>query len=126
MPTRTLCRFILGIPQVNWPGAGSEMPFWQFNLNQQPVNHPNRTGWAEPCFTVPNGAPKDMRRGRPFQPADTKVMFAVRYEDGRSAYIRVSPEAARYGNMVVMSIAREQQKAGEIPNGSIVSVQQVR
>ena len=67
-----------------------------------------------------------MRRARPFQPADTKVMFAVRYEDGRSAYIRVSPEAARYGPMVVMSIAREQQKAGDIPDGTIVSVQQVR
>ena len=67
-----------------------------------------------------------MRRGRPFQPADTKVLFAVRYEDGRSAYIRVSPEAARYGPMAVMSIAREQQKAGDIPDGTIVSVQQVR
>jgi hypothetical protein len=32
-------------------------------------------------------------------------MFAVRYDDGRSAYIRVSPEAARYGSMVVMSVA---------------------
>jgi hypothetical protein len=53
-------------------------------------------------------------------------MFAVRYDDGRSAYIRVSPEAARYGPMVVMSIAREQQKAGDIPDGPLVSVQQVR
>ena len=67
-----------------------------------------------------------MRRGRPYQPPDTKVMFAVRYDDGRSAYIRVSPEAARYGHMVVMSIAHEQQKAGDIPGGSIVSIQQVR
>jgi len=50
---------------------------------------------------------------------DTKVMFAVHYEDGRSAYIRVSPEAARDGHMVVMSIAREQQKAGDIPDGTI-------
>ena len=85
-----------------------------------------RTGWAEPCSTVPNGAPWDMRRARPFQPADTMVMFAVRYEDGRSAYIRVSPEAARYGPMVVMSIAREQQKAGDIPDGTLVSVQQIQ
>jgi hypothetical protein len=102
------------------------MPLGQFRLNHQHENHPKGTGWAEPCFTVPNGAPWDMRRGRPFQPADTKVMFAVRYEDGRSAYIRVSPEAARYGPMVVMSIAREQQKAGDIPDGTLVSVQQVR
>jgi hypothetical protein len=67
-----------------------------------------------------------MRRARPFQPADTKVMFAVAYSDGRTAYIRVSPEAARYGNLVVMSIACEQQKAGDIPGGTIVGVKQVR
>jgi len=67
-----------------------------------------------------------MRRARPFQPADPKVMFAVNYEDGRSAYIRVSPEAARYGHLAVMSIAREQQKAGELPDGAINSVKQVR
>jgi len=73
------------------------------------------------CYTVPNGALWRMSRHR-----DTKVMFAVRYEDGRSAYIRVSPEAARYGHLVVMSIAREQQKAGDIPDGPILSVQQVR
>ena len=73
------------------------------------------------CYTVPNGALWRMSRHR-----DTKVMFAVRYEDGRSACIRVSPEAARYGHLVVMSIAREQQKAGDIPDGPIVSVQQVR
>jgi len=78
------------------------------------------------CWAVPNGAPYGMRRARPFQPTDTKVMFAVRYDDGQSAYIRVTPEAARYGHLVVLSIAREQQKAGDIPDGLIVSVQQVR
>jgi hypothetical protein len=35
-------------------------------------------------------------------------MFAVHYEDGRTAYIRVSPETARHGNMVIMDIAGEQ------------------
>src|SRR5215211_6327429 len=114
------------MPFLNRLGAGSAMPLGKFRLNQQHVNRPKWTGWAEPCSTVPNGAPWDMRRARPFQPADTKVMFAVRYEDERSAYIRVSPEAARYGHMVVMSIAREQQKAGDIPDGPLVSVQQVR
>ena len=53
-------------------------------------------------------------------------MFAVHYEDGRTAYMRVSPEAARHGNMVVMDVARERQEAGEIPDGTIVSVKQVR
>ena len=31
-------------------------------------------------------------------------MFAVAYSDGRTAYIQVSPEAARYGNLVVTSM----------------------
>ena len=57
---------------------------------------------------------------------DTHVMYAVRYEDGRSAYIRVSSEAARHGNMVVLDIARERQDASEIPAGTITSVKQVR
>jgi hypothetical protein len=57
---------------------------------------------------------------------DTKVLVAVRYEDGRTAYMRVSPEAARHGGMVIMDIARERQEAGEIPSGTIVSVKPVR
>ena len=67
-------------------------------------------------------APEPFRPRRP----DTKVMFAVYYEDGRSAYIRVSPDAAQHGNMVVLNIARERQEAGEIPDSPIVSVEQVR
>ena len=55
--------------------------------------------------------PDSFQRRKP----DTKVMFAVRYQDGRTTYMRVSPEAARHGNMVVMDIAHERQEAGEIP-----------
>ena len=50
-------------------------------------------------------------------------MFAVHYADGRTAYMRVSPEAARHGNMVV---ARERQESGDLPGGTIISVKQVR
>ena len=57
---------------------------------------------------------------------DAKVMFAVLYEDGRTAYIRVDPETARHGNMIVLDIARERQEAGELPGGTIMSVKQVR
>src|SRR5690348_15130140 len=82
------------------------------------------TNPAQACRTLATGALWGMHQGRPFQPRDSKLMFAVRYEDGQTAYIRVSPEAARYGNMVVMSIAREYQKAGDIPDGTIISVKQ--
>ena len=81
------------------------------------------------CCTILKGAPWPMVSARDtFRPRtrDTKVMFAVTYGDGRSAYIRVDPETARHGNLVVMDIARERQEAGEIPGGTILSVKQVR
>ena len=53
-------------------------------------------------------------------------MVAVTYSDGRTAYIRVDPETARHGNLIVLDIARERQEAGAIPDGAIVSVKQVR
>ena len=80
------------------------------------------------CVAPAMSAPWGMaRKGSPFRHRlmDTKVMFEVRFEDGRTAYIRVSPEAARYGNLVVMSIACEEQKAGTIPAGTITSVKRV-
>ena len=61
-----------------------------------------------------------------FRRPDTQVMFALTYADGRTAYIRVDRDTARHGNLVVLDIARERQKAGEIPSGTIASVKQVR
>jgi hypothetical protein len=57
---------------------------------------------------------------------DTQHMFAVRYADGSSAYIRVDPKAADYGTAPVLGIARHCQSKGEIPDGEIVSVQRVK
>ena len=57
---------------------------------------------------------------------DTQQMFAVRYADGRSAYIRVDPKAAEYGTAPVLGVAKARQASGEIPDGEIVSVQRVR
>jgi hypothetical protein len=60
------------------------------------------------------------------KPRDHHILFAVRFEDGRSAYIRVLPTVADAGNVQVMAIAREQQERGEIPSGVITSVKRVR
>ncbi len=57
---------------------------------------------------------------------DPQEMFAVRYDDGRTAYIRVNSETARHGNVILLDIARERQEAGELPEGTITSVKQVR
>ena len=60
------------------------------------------------------------------KPRDHQILIAVRFEDGRSAYIRVSPTVADSGNAHLMAIAREQQERGEIPTGTITGVKRVR
>ena len=57
---------------------------------------------------------------------DTQEMFAVRYADGRTAYIRVPPKIAEYGTAPVLGIAKARQASGEIPDGEIVSVHKVK
>lgn len=72
-------------------------------------------------MTSINKSPHTHPKGKDFQ-----RMFAVRYADGRSAYIRVDPKAAEYGTAPVLAIARERQATGEIPDGELVSVQRVK
>jgi uncharacterized membrane protein len=63
----------------------------------------------------------DNRRKR-----DTNIMFAVHYEDGRTAYITISPKVLGAGDHVARSVARERQAKGEIPEGKVTSVKRVR
>jgi hypothetical protein len=63
----------------------------------------------------------DNRRKR-----DTNIMFAVSYEDGRTAYITISPKLLQPGENVARIVARERQERGEIPQGEIASVKRVR
>jgi uncharacterized membrane protein len=72
------------------------------------VKNENRMNW-------------DNRRKR-----DTNVMFAVNFEDGRTAYITISPKALGPGDHVARTVARERQARGEIPEGEIASVKRVR
>jgi hypothetical protein len=66
--------------------------------------------------TIPARAPR-----RP----DKHVLFAIRYKDGSSAYIRIPPESAVYASRV-SNIALEQQARGEIPLGEIAAVVRAR
>ena len=59
-----------------------------------------------------------------FKRKDHYVLVAVRYDDGRSAYIRVSPEVTDIGDLV--AIAREHQHRRDIPPGTITAVKRVR
>jgi hypothetical protein len=52
---------------------------------------------------------------------DTQHLLAVRYADGRSAYIRVDPKVTEYGTGPVLAVAQARQTTGEIPDGEIVS-----
>jgi hypothetical protein len=57
---------------------------------------------------------------------DTNIMFAVNYEDGRTAYITIKPKVLEPGDHVARTVARERQDKGEIPEGEIASVKRVR
>jgi len=59
-----------------------------------------------------------------FKRKDHYVLVAIRYDDGRSAYIRVSPDVAEIGDLV--AIAREHQHRRELPPGTITAVKRVR
>jgi hypothetical protein len=45
------------------------------------------------------------------------IEFIVRYKDGRTAHIWISPWDLRRGDYVALMIARQRQRLGEIPDG---------
>jgi len=53
-------------------------------------------------------------------------MFAVRYADGRSAYIRVAPKLVEDRTAPALDAAKARQATGEIPAGEIGGFQQVK
>ncbi|HEY7384171.1 MAG TPA: hypothetical protein VH743_10925 [Beijerinckiaceae bacterium] len=57
---------------------------------------------------------------------DPNIMFAVNYDNGRTAYITVSPKQLERGEHVVRELVRERQDSGEIPAGQVASVRRVR
>jgi hypothetical protein len=54
------------------------------------------------------------------------VMFAVHYDDKRTAYLWVDDIAAARDSIAVGAIARQQQKQGALPEGKITSLKRVR
>ncbi len=57
---------------------------------------------------------------------DTHTMFAVYYESGDAAYIRINPLMLRGGDHVAAVIARARQQSGEIAQGTITRVKRVK
>jgi hypothetical protein len=54
------------------------------------------------------------------------VMFAVSYDDGRTAYMVIENHGSPSEDYLVGATAREQQKLGQLPDGSITGVKRVR
>lgn len=54
------------------------------------------------------------------------VMFAANYEDGRTAYFVVPNHGGPSEDYLAITIAKEQQEAGHLPEGQITSVRRVR
>lgn len=58
--------------------------------------------------------------------APTKsVMFAVDYDDGRTAYLWLD-DHAKGGDHLVGAIAKERQEQGVLPEGTITKIKRVR
>jgi hypothetical protein len=54
------------------------------------------------------------------------VMFAVSYDDGRTAYFVIENHGHTSDDYVVGSVARDQQLAGTLPEGTITAIRRVR
>jgi hypothetical protein len=53
-------------------------------------------------------------------------MFAVNYDDGRTAYLVLENHGATGQDYRVPTIVRERQLQGELPEGTISSIKRVR
>jgi len=54
------------------------------------------------------------------------VIFAVSYNDSRTAYMWIDDSAKANDNRAVSLIARAQQERGSLPEGTITSIKRVR
>jgi hypothetical protein len=61
------------------------------------------------------------------RPAPAKsVMFAVNYDDGRTAYLWVEDQGKSPDDRLVGLIAKERQDQGVLPDGIIATIKRVR
>ena len=54
------------------------------------------------------------------------VMFAVSYDDGRTAYLVVENHGQSSEDYMVGAIARDHQEQGTLPEGTITGIKRVR
>ena len=54
------------------------------------------------------------------------VMFAVNFEDGRTAYLVIENHGGPSEDYLVGAMAKERQGAGSLPTGAIANIRRVR
>ena len=57
-------------------------------------------------------------------PRDLTSMYVVKFADGRSVYLTISPKELERANNDPRAIVLERQKKGEISEGEIVTIKQ--
>lgn len=61
------------------------------------------------------------------KPAHAKsIMFAISYDDGRTAYMEIENHGKANDDRLVAPIARERQEQGILPEGNITRIKRVR
>ena len=66
------------------------------------------------------------RRIASFKARGKSVMSSAQYEDGRTGYFAIEGHGTSDEDYRALEIARERQRAGELPEGVIRSVKRVR
>ena len=66
------------------------------------------------------------RRINSYKARGKSVMFAARYEDGRTGYFVIEGHGTSDEDYLALEVARERQGTGELPAGVIVSAKRVR
>ena len=54
------------------------------------------------------------------------VMFAVNFDDGRTAYLVIENHGAPSEDYLIPALAKERQGAGTLPSGAIANIRRVR
>jgi hypothetical protein len=60
------------------------------------------------------------------KPPAKSVMFAINYDDGRTAYLVVEQHGKPNEDYLVGPIAKERQEQGVLPEGTITNIKRVR
>ncbi len=77
-------------------------------------------------YMEPMGYDDQSRKVASYKARGKSVMFSAHYEDGRTGYFVIQGHGTSEEDYLVLDIARERQRTGELPEGVIRTVKRVR